>query len=305
MKQTIRILASALLLLLMLILPAKATQLEAIYDETGLLASNDPASPESGSYDANWMEHEPGLPHVTDNAGILEYDQCKILEDKAKALEETYGFGVYIITVKDFRDYNPYDVFEAAVALYKKHSLGTGSEKEGLLLLMSMRGRDYSLITYSDRGNLTFNDEGRAAMTKFFLDDFRENRWYKGFWDYLDWSEEYLIAAQSGEPYSKSNLPMTAAEQAKKTAIRIAIVLLVPLVIAGIWVWILTAKMKSVARQTQAAAYAQGGLTLTHHSDIYTHTTETRVKIPKGNSKGGGRSRTSRSGGFSGTSGKF
>ncbi len=279
MKNTIRFLASVLLILTVLLLPVTAAD--------------------------SWMDQKPKLDHVTDNAGLLTNTQQQNLENKAQAIESTYGFGVYIITVEDFRDYDNNDVFEAAVWLYQEYSLGIGDGKDGLLLLLSMAERDYSLITYGDFGNSAFNDEGRACMTKFFLDDFKNNNWYAGFSDYLDWSEDYLQVAKEGEPYSAGNLPMTGAERAKRIAIRIGIILLVPLAIAFIWVGVLTSKMKSVARQTQATAYAAGGLELTQQFDQYIRTTETRTKIEKSSSGGGGGSRSSRSGGFSGTSGKF
>ena len=95
--------------------------------------------------------------------------------------------------------------------IYEEYSLGVGAEQDGLLLLLSMEDRDYSLITYGDYGNYAFNDSGREAMTKYFLDDFGEDDWYEGFADYLEWTDVYLKAAEEGEPFSENNPPMTDA----------------------------------------------------------------------------------------------
>ena len=65
--------------------------------------------------------------------------------------------------------------------------------------------------------------------------------------------------------------------------------------------------MKSVAKATQAEAYAGEGIDLSNSYDRFTHATETRRKRKEESSGGGGGGRThSRSsGGFGRTSGKF
>ena len=90
---------------------------------------------------------EPELGCVTDAASLLSDQQWATLEGKAEALSAQYECGVYIITVDDFADYvNTNDIYEAAKAIYKEYSLGWGEEKSGVLLMLSMAERDYSLI---------------------------------------------------------------------------------------------------------------------------------------------------------------
>lgn len=246
---------------------------------------------------------ETQLDHVTDVAALLYDEEWQDLEGKARALEETYGFGVYIITIDDYTDYTYGDIFDAAVGIYEEYSLGVGAEQDGLLLLLSMEDRDYSLITYGDYGNYAFNDSGREAMTKYFLDDFGEDDWYEGFADYLEWTDVYLKAAEEGEPFSEKNPPMTDAGRIGAIAVRFAAILLIPLAVAAILVGTMSAKMRTVAAATRANAYMKGNLKLSEQYDRYTHTTETRQKINNESSGGGGT--TQRSGKASGTSGKF
>lgn len=260
------------------------------------------------SADNEWMTGEAGLDHVTDSYGLLTEDEWRKLETKAREIEQAYGFGVYVVTVDDFTSYSTLSVQDAAEAIYKKYSLGTGEEKNGVMLLLSMSERDYSLITHGRDGNYTFNDEGREYLTRFFLDDFAENEWYQGFADYLSWSERYLETANKNQPYSYDNQPMTESERLTAIMMRVGAILLVPLVIAAIYISVLTSKMKSVAEATKATAYMAGNLNLTKQTDRFTHVTETKTKIERDDDSGSrssGGSRSGSSSGFSGTSGKF
>ena len=261
---------------------------------------------EVNTVESGWMSEEAQLDHVTDSVGLLSEEQWQELEKQARAISEEYDFEVYAVIVDNYLDYSEGSVQDAAEAIYTRYSLGSGAEKDGLMLLLSMNDRDYSLITHGSNGNYTFNDEGRVYLTEYFLDDFAENDWYKGLADYFVWSSEYLSAAKSGEPYSDNHVPMSSEERMAAIGIRILIILLVPFAIAGIYVASLTAKMKSVAEATKAAGYIAGELQLKRQTDQFVHATETRTKISSDSNKGsGGSSRSGGSSGFSGTSGKF
>ena len=253
-----------------------------------------------------WMEEEARLYYATDALGILTEEERQSLELQAEEISDRYGVGVYFAVVDDYRDYvSEADTYieDAAVEIYKEYSLGLGEGKDGLLLLLSMDDRDYSLVTYGDMGNYAFNDEGRPLLTQFFLDDFAEDSWYSGFSDYIAWSGKYLEAAEKGQPYSTGNRPMSDEEIAEAITMRVGGIVLIPLAIAGITILILNGKMKSVAAATEADAYVEGGLNLSVREDCFAYTTETRRKKSDDSEKGGSRNR--KSGGFSSTSGKF
>lgn len=232
--------------------------------------------------------------YVTDTAGIMSEDERDTLEEAARDISEKYGFGVYIITVDSFRDHtDSYDVFDGATTLYRKYKLGIGEESKGVLLLLSLEDRDFSLITYSDYGNFIFDTETRESMTSWFLDNFAMDDWYGGFADYLMLCQEVLADGPDkvqGEVHGM-----------------VAIIFILPLIVAFIVIFVLGAKMKSVFKATRAEIYAEGGLHITDSYDRFTHTTETRRKRST-SSSGGGRSggvSSRSSGGFGGTSGKF
>ncbi len=243
---------------------------------------------------------EAQLDHVTDAAGLLDSSEEAELEAMAQAIEDQYDFGVYIVTVDDYYDISPTSVFDAATAIYREYTLGAGEGDDGLMLLMSMYDRDYSLITYGDFGNYAFNDAARESLTEYFLDDFSSDDWYAGFYDYLDVAALYAEAGRAGAPYTEDNIIMTEGEISTAIFMSIAAMFLVPLIIALIVIAVLSSKMKSVAAATQAGEYALGGLRLTGQRDDFSHTTRVVTKVQQSSGP-----TVSRGGGFSGTSGKF
>lgn len=230
--------------------------------------------------------------YVTDSAGILTAAEEERLEQSARSISETYEFGLYIITMDDFRDVtDSSDIFDGATALYRKYDLGIGETHKGLLFLMSMNERDFSIVTYSDYGNYVFDEVAREELVYTFRDDFSDNDWYSGFADYL---AECGVMLEEGPDKVQSGINA-----------RIGLIVLIPLIVSIVVILILGRRMKSVAEATQAEAYVGDGLTLTKEWDQFTHSTQIRRKRKEESSGGGGGTRSRSSGGFGGTSGKF
>lgn len=247
---------------------------------------------------------EAQLDNITDATGCLTDEQWQALELQAREISGQYNVGVYAIAVDDYLDYTDGTIYDAADALYHGYTLGLGEDRDGILLLLSMEDRDYILIAYGDNAKYAFSEGGRAYLTEFFLDDFGNDSWYEGFRDYLSWSGNYLENAKNGQPYSYDHVPMSNSDRLVGIAIRVAVILLVPLLVAGIYIMVLSAKMKSVEIAEEASNYMSGELNLTEKSDIYSHTTQSRSKVEDDDDRSGSSSGSS-SGGGSGTSGKF
>lgn len=244
--------------------------------------------------------------HVYDEAGILTADEISQLEAQADEVEQTRGFSVNIVTVEDYKAVSTVSVFDAAVAKYKELSLD-GSDGSGIVLMLSMKERDYSVAVNGDRGNYAFNREGRALLTGFFLDDFADNEWYKGFSDYIKWCGVYVAAADAGHPFSDDNPPEDATDLLLEIAMGIGGSLVAAAVLTALVMAALMRRMRSVEPASNASAYVSGQLQLDDWRDVFTHTTTVREVVVEKSSGGGGGggSVSSSSGGFSGTSGKF
>ena len=223
---------------------------------------------------------EPQLYCVTDMAGLLTPDEDLELEEMAQQLGEQYDVGVYIVTVDDFRDTGESSVYKATYTIYHEFTMGLGPNRDGIMLLLSMAERDYAMFVYGKEAEYAFNGYGQEQLEEVFLDDFADDDW-----------GDYLQKAESGHP--------VRASATKYIVISVALALLIALIVCGV----LTGKMKSAVKQATADTYVTGGLNLTQSTDFFTHRTQTRTKIERGDSSSSSSSESG--GGGSGRSGKF
>lgn len=228
--------------------------------------------------------------HVYDAAGLLEAEELIELDEKAAAVSEKYECGVYVIAVNDYLDYSSSDPYTAATEMYHGLGLGEGENRDGILLMLSMSERDYATFFYGDTAAYAFNEYGQIEMEKVFLDDFSENYWYGGFYDYISVCDEYLGLAAAGKPVRDSFTDLFL--------IVIAVSVLISLVVGKV----LKSSMKSVSKGSAAAVYAtQEGLVLTERIDQFLYNTQTRRRIERSKDTSSSHS----GGGGSGRSGKF
>ena len=231
----------------------------------------------------------PQLYNVTDDAGLLTDDQCAVLEKMADQAASTYGVGIYIVTIDDYTEVTD-DVYTTTYSIYHQYGMGEGTGRDGIMLLLSMKDRDYALFRYGDISERAFTKYGISELEEVFLDNFAEDDWYGGFEDYVRTCGQYLEEAANGHPVRRS------------LVVPMLFVIGLSVIIAAIVVGILWGRMKSVKTATTATVYVSGNLNLTDSSERFTHRTETRTKIESESSSGG----SSRSGGGgSGSSGKF
>lgn len=250
---------------------------------------------------------------VTDEAGLLTDQQISQLSQRAAALAQSSGVGVYIRTVDDYADDGFTDVETASYTLYHNDSLGVGDGRDGVLLLLSVSNRKYAAFVYGDKAELLFPDSALQQLEDGFLDDFRNDDWYEGFRDYIDGCADLLsgdVSYTGGyHDYGYStdyDADVDPGFSAPSLLRNLGIALVISCVIALIVCLILKAKMRSVRRQTEARAYVTPeGLHLTQRDDVYTHTTTTRRKIERDNDQPSGGGSSFSGGGGHGRSGSF
>lgn len=232
-----------------------------------------------------------------DFSGLTTAEEQQMLGQMANEISAQYNVGVYGFIMDDYWEYSDVSMEDAADVLYD-----TMPEEDALLLILSMAERDYLLIAYGEYGHYAFNDEGRQYLTDYFLDDFANDDWVTGFEDYFSWAGDYMEAANAGEPYSGSNIPMGTEEK----MVTVLFMLGVSLLIAWLRGIIMSRKMRSVAMAHAASDYAKGGIQLSRRSDVFTHRTVSRQKIQQNTTRSSGGGSTVRSsGGGHGTRGKF
>ncbi len=241
---------------------------------------------------------------VYDWADILSDNEAQTLTSAAEEISGTYGVGVYIVTLPDMSDYGFYDIEECAEAFFNDMGLGLGSDHTGIMLIMSMAERDYDIDAHGDFAHYAFTDYGKTTISDEFLDNFRSNDWYGGFFDYLSQTEVLLRQADEGHP-----VDISAGEviRGRITPAGFLCSAVVSALIAWLICSALKGKMKTARIAADADSYVQpGAVQITRREDRFTHTTETRRRIEKSErSGGGGGGTTISSGGHSHSSGKF
>ena len=140
------------------------------------------------------------MDYVTDIAGVLSDGEKTALNSKSAELAEKYECGVYLLIVEDYTELtsNLGGIRDCAEGFYTANKLGWGADRNGVLLMLSMDGRDYALIAHGSLGNTVFSDAGKDILANAFLDNFKNDDWYGGCSDYLTQSGAMLGRAQNG-----------------------------------------------------------------------------------------------------------
>lgn len=119
---------------------------------------------------------------VHDQADILTNQEETLLSAYVQEVAREYRCGIYIVILDDYTDY-AWDPFEAAYTIYHSNNLGAGSSRDGVLLLLSMRQRDYAFFVYGENAEYALNDYAQIQLEEAMLDDLAVNRWYDGLED--------------------------------------------------------------------------------------------------------------------------
>lgn len=228
--------------------------------------------------------------YVIDENDVLTYDDWEVLEDMAEEMSLRHECGVYIVSVDDYTVYGDGDAYDITAMIFNNTdaTFGYGDQKDGIMLLLSQKERDWAIFVHGEKAEYAFNSYGLSQMENSFLPSFSEDDWYSGFFGYLAVCDEYLNLAEAGTPVEESPVGGILTS--------IGLSCLVALIVCLVG----KKKMKTVRHEVAAKTYiAAGGLQLTDQQDRFTHVTETRRKIESGGSK------SHSGGGGSGSSGKF
>ncbi len=246
---------------------------------------------------------------IHDDCGLLSNHEIEELQTRAQQTAQTYNCGVYIYVVKDMNaftfDYEIYDdafgIEAFAQYLFFNELKGVGPSADGILLVMSMKERDYDIMAHGSFGNYAFTDYGKDKLADSFLNYFGNGKWYKGFSSYLKRVDQFLKLAADGNPVDigsghirEHNLPLS-----------IAAALIFGMIVALISCLNMKRGMKSVHTAKIASNFiANDGIKIPIQKDMFTHNTVVRHQLQSSTSSGGGGTSINSSG-SSHHSGKF
>lgn len=233
------------------------------------------------------MAAENTSEYVIDMVSVLSNEESENLNSSSGQYSQRYGCGIYIVAVDNYKDYGSGSIYNVTSQIYnnKDNGFGIGGKRNGIMLLVSMRDRNYAMFVYGDQAEYAFNSYAQEQLEKEFTDNFEQNDWYGGFSDYVKTCGEYLAKADVGKPVRKS------------PAIYIICSVGGSILIAFVVCMVGKSKMRTVYKKTEANTYT-GSVNLTDRLDQFTHTTETRRSRSDSTQSESG-------GGGSGRSGKF
>lgn len=252
-------------------------------------------------------------PYIYDEADLLTDMEEQALLTTIESVAQTYECGVYVVTVENFWQYGD-SPYSAAVELYIRQMTGGGVSDNGILLLLSMSERDYSILTYGSEAEAVFTDRTLSAIEENFLKCFRYDLWYEGFARYVsdcesEWDDYTAVPNSAIEKVFEESAASVLVEEVLDRASYYnstlwLIVTVVSCVISLVVCLVMRAGMRTARWRAEATEYIEaGGVQLHVKQDRFTHTTRQVIHHPKSNGSSGGGSRGG--GGFRGHSGKF
>ncbi len=235
--------------------------------------------------------------YVFDEKNILSQDQFSKLEEKGKSIAETYNVGVYVCFT-DYMDGKPSpsssDRTNAAKNIFNSKKLGLGESKDGLLLVIALKSRDYVTLGHG-LGKQAFSSEGIKDIENEVKAELKHDRWYLGAMAYYDSVDKKLAYYKAK---GKPQVPLSLTD----LGIRLALVLLLPAFVTSLVIRKWYREMKTAREKTEASNYLDHeSVNITAANDVFINTSV--VATPRAKKSGGGSSWGSGGGGFSSSGG--
>ena len=249
------------------------------------------------------------LSRVVDLAGVIDDTRLSSLNELADRVSEKYNCDIAAAIVPSLE--GKY-VVDYADDYFIYNGYGMGSDRDGILLLVSVGDREFAEATHG-YAITAFTDYGLTNyLEPRFVGSLSGGDWAGAVERYINASGELLEQARNGKPYD-----YYAPERVQKSFKDVApVAALISAVVGffsgGIPTAAMKSKMKSVEKNYGAANYARGGLNLRARDDRFLYANVSRTPIPRhtehhsGGHGGGSTTHISSSGHtFGGSHGKF
>ena len=206
------------------------------------------------------------MPRLVDSADLLSADQEADLLARLDQVSGELQVDVVIVTMDSCGGYDPDDV---VAAYYDDYGFGYGTNRDGVVLLLSMAERDWRILSNGFAADaITLNDIDRIGDS--IMSDLSGGDYYEAFMTYA------TMCKQEIEDERQFDFDLS-----------LGISIFIGLVVALIAVEVMRGGHRSVRSQTGAREYAvPGGLKLTHSNDLFLYRNVNRVHRPKETSSG-------------------
>lgn len=213
-------------------------------------------------------------PRLTEQAGLLTDSEEAELLDKLDEISQRQQVDIVVVTLKSLEGKS---AMEYADDFYDQKGYGFGSEKDGILFLISMQERDWYIST-KGFGTTAVTDAGLEYMSEQFIGDLQKGEYAAAFTKFVEMCDSYLTQARTGTPYDAGNLPKKPFPLIGMLAAALGIGFLIALIVTGV----MRSKLKSVYSQPAAGRYVKkGSMKLTKEKDLFLYRHIDRTERPK------------------------
>lgn len=225
---------------------------------------------------------------VVDMANLLTDSEKNTIIEKFDEVSIRQKTDIIVATTEDLQNYS---VRDYADALYDDYNFGYGSNRDGVLLLISMEDKDCYISTCG-YGSTAFTDAGIEYIGKQIKTELSDGDYAEAFEEFAELSDDFITQARSGEPYDSGNLP-----KKPMSVIWIPISIVIGFLIAKIIVGQMKDKLKTVRSKSEANDYIKNGsMNIVESRDLFLYHTVVKTAKPKNNNSSGSRTHTSASG---------
>lgn len=213
--------------------------------------------------------------NVADEAEVLTATEEAELNRYAEELASVYSYDVVVYFAESLHQR---DAQALADDFYDYNGYGIGEERSGILLMICPSQRQYAYSTCGD-GYRMFDGERFEALDDATLDNMSNGEWYLAALNYMTTCERCF---EMGMPDDvDSSLGIGPA---------VLISLFFGFLLSFIPMGIMRAKLKSVAKKTEASYYvAEDSVRVTDYHNRLVNVLVTRTPINQGSSGDGGR----------------
>ena len=229
---------------------------------------------------------------VVDGAGVLSQSSETVLTRSCNDFSAlNKDIGIYMVTVATA---NGRDIDYFADDLFYKSSFGVGEEKEGIMLLINVGEREYSIYLHGTKTQEIYNSDALTYIEDAIYNDLAAS----------DFSAAFTVFCQKASDVMTVHLQGKSFRLPFDVFLWVVIGAVIGLIVALIRLAMLKGDMRTVRRNDSADGYVvRDSFDLSASRDIYLFRTVTRVYSPKSSSTT--RSSSASGGSFTSRSGKF
>ena len=242
---------------------------------------------------AQTQEQIIGADRVVDEADILTDSEEAALDTKLAAIEQSHKVRILIGTMKSTDG-----AVLGKIANNIVDEISVDGEKGTIVLLLSMKERDWYISTDNKMRVRITDTKGVEYLSGEFLPELKENKYAAAFTTFAATTDEMLTYYEKeGEPYDPANAFNLMA---------LGIALACALILGGTIYYMLYEYESNVTFAAEADAYLNhDSFRLTQNEDNFLYTTVTRQTKEKKESSSGSNVSTSSSDSSHGGGGKF